>query len=394
MNWTKKLARFAPPGDDLRTALIAYMLALLVFVVFWGLGFFSGYRQALRELYEFRYGAQVLRNGAVMASLNSLIRHRLSGFWVYLLVCGFNAAANYALPDDPGGRLRSRFSCKSHTARDLRGGLSPRRPGALHAAGGNFTDLGGVFLMLEIKDLCKRYADKQALDHVSLTVGPGEIVGLFGENGAGKTTLMKCILSLIRYDSGSVTLDGAAITRANIGRFSFATCEHSFFPALSAQAHREFYEEHFETFLSRRFEGLMEFFGLPMDKPIRSFSTGQKNQFEVIMALSQGADYILMDEPFAGNDVFNREDFYKVLLGILEPHETVILSTHLIEEVTGFIGRAVLLHEGKIVGDAQTAALDEQGLTLMEYVKQTFSYQSDRVSKALAELTGREDDDA
>ena len=77
--------------------------------------------------------------------------------------------------------------------------------------------------MLEIKDLCKRYADKQALDHVSLTVGPGEIVGLFGENGAGKTTLMKCVLSLIRYDSGSVTLDGAAITRANIGRFSFAT---------------------------------------------------------------------------------------------------------------------------------------------------------------------------
>ena len=52
MNWTKKLARFAPPGDDLRTAFIAYVLALLVFVVFWGLGFFSGYRQALRELHR------------------------------------------------------------------------------------------------------------------------------------------------------------------------------------------------------------------------------------------------------------------------------------------------------------------------------------------------------
>ena len=141
---------------------------------------------------------------------------------------------------------------------------------------------------------------------------------------------MKCILQLILYDAGGITLDGKLITRQNIGRFSFATCEHSFFPALTAKAHREFYEEHFETFLGRRFEGLMDFFQLPMDKPIRSFSTGQKNQFEVIMALSQGADYILMDEPFAGNDVFNREDFYKVLLGILEPHETVILSTHLI----------------------------------------------------------------
>ena len=248
--------------------------------------------------------------------------------------------------------------------------------------------------MLEIKDLCKRYADKQALDHVGLTVGPGEIVGLFGENGAGKTTLMKCILSLIRYDSGSVTLDGAAITRANIGRFSFATCEHSFFPALSAQAHREFYEEHFETFLSRRFEGLMEFFGLPMDKPIRSFSTGQQNQFEVILALCQGADYILMDEPFAGNDVFNREDFYKVLLGILEPNETIVLSTHLIEEVSGFLGRAVLLHKGQIVGDAQLSDLEEQGQTLMDYVKSSYHYQSDRVSRALSDLTGKEDTDA
>ena len=248
--------------------------------------------------------------------------------------------------------------------------------------------------MLELKNLCKRYGQTQALDNVQLSVGPGEIVGLFGENGAGKTTLMKCILQLIAYDAGEITLDGESITRQNIGRFSFATCEHSFFPALTAKAHREFYEEHFETFLSRRFEGLMEFFGLPMDKPIRSFSTGQKNQFEVIMALSQGADYILMDEPFAGNDIFNREDFYKVLLGILEPHETVILSTHLIEEVTGFIGRAVLLHKGRIAGDVQTAELDEQGKTLMDYVKETYSYQSDRVSRALTELTGKEDEHA
>ena len=242
--------------------------------------------------------------------------------------------------------------------------------------------------MLEVKDLCKRYADKQALDHVSLTVGPGEIVGLFGENGAGKTTLMKCILSLIRYNSGSVTLDGAAITRANIGRFSFATCEHSFFPALSAQAHREFYEEHFETFLSRRFEGLMEFFSLPMDKPIRSFSTGQKNQFEVIMALSQGADYILMDEPFAGNDVFNREDFYKVLLGILEPTETILLSTHLLEEVQHFISRAVLLRSGRIAGDVTTAALEERSQSLMDYVRSACGYEPGRVLQALERMDG------
>ena len=247
--------------------------------------------------------------------------------------------------------------------------------------------------MIELNHISKSYGKTRALDDVSLSIGPGELVGLFGENGAGKTTLLKSVLNLVSY-RGDITLDGEPITRKNIARLSFATCEHSFFPGLTANDHRDFYAAHFEKFHETRFHGLMDFFALPKGKPIRTLSTGQQNQFEVILALCQGADYILMDEPFAGNDVFNREDFYKVLLGILEPHETVILSTHLIEEVTGFIGRAVLLHEGKIVGDAQTAALDEQGLTLMEYVKQTFSYQSDRVSKALAELTGREDDDA
>ena len=84
----------------------------------------------------------------------------------------------------------------------------------------------------------------------------------------------------------------------------------------------------------------MDFFALPMKKAPRTFSTGQKNQFEVALALSQGADYILMDEPFSGSDVFNREDFYKVLLGILDSGETVLLSTHMLEEVDSFISRA------------------------------------------------------
>ena len=196
--------------------------------------------------------------------------------------------------------------------------------------------------MIRLENVRKSYQGKAALNGVSLDLPRGEIIGLFGENGAGKTTLMKAVLGLIGY-YGDITLDGEPINRKNLHKLSFATCEHSFFPGLDAIGHREFYAEHFPNFRGKRFDGLMEFFELPMKKPIRSFSTGQKNQFEVIMALCQGADYILMDEPFAGNDIFNREDFYKVLLGILEPQETVILSTHLIEEVADFVGRAVLI---------------------------------------------------
>ena len=245
--------------------------------------------------------------------------------------------------------------------------------------------------MLECKAVQKTYlTGAKALDQVDLSVGQGEIVGLFGENGAGKTTLMKCILGLLRCD-GEIALDGEPITPKNIARLSFATCEHSYFPALTAAAHRGFYREHFPKFREKRFAALMDFFQLPMNRAVRGFSTGQRNQFEVILALCQGADYILMDEPFAGNDVFNREDFYKVLLGILEPTETVLLSTHLLEEVQHFIGRAVLLHQGRVAGDVTTLELEEQGKSLMDFVKETYQYRADRVIRALNELTEKEE---
>lgn len=242
--------------------------------------------------------------------------------------------------------------------------------------------------MLELKNIKKVYpGGTVAVRDVSLTLPRGEIVGLFGENGAGKSSLMKCILGFLSHD-GEITLDGEPVTRKNIAKLSFATSEHSFFPNLTAKGHAQFYAEHFPNFSQKRFDGLMDFFELPKNKAIRSFSMGQKNQFEVIMALSQGADYILMDEPFAGNDVFNREDFYKVLLGILEPTETVLLSTHLIEEVSGFISRAVLIRKGQIVGDVLTEQLEEEGRSLMEYVKETYHYQADRVSLAVEKISG------
>ena len=247
--------------------------------------------------------------------------------------------------------------------------------------------------MLELKNIVHYYkgvtGNVQSLFQINLEVPRGEIIGLFGENGAGKTTLEKCILGLLSYQ-GEILLDGKVVTREDRELFAFATCEHSFFPNLTPKEHGEFYKMHFPKFREKRFKALMDFFELSMNKPLRSFSTGQKNQFEVILALSQGAEYILMDEPFAGNDVFNREDFYKVLVGILEPTETVIISTHLIEEVENCISRAVLIRKGSIVGDVTTLELEEQEKSLISYIKETYHYRGDRVGKALKELSEEE----
>lgn len=240
--------------------------------------------------------------------------------------------------------------------------------------------------MLKLEHISKTYlSGTEALKDVSFDLPRGQIVGLFGENGAGKTTLMKCVFGFTRH-KGTVTLDGEPITAENIHRLSFATSEHSFFPALSARGHREFYQEHFPAFSEKRFSVLMDFFALPERQPLGQLSTGQQNQFEAALALSQGADYILMDEPFAGNDVFNREDFYKVLLGMLTERETVLLSTHLLEEVQGFVGRALLLHEGQLIGDVDLMDAEERGEDLMTIVRAAYGYRADRISEALSRL--------
>lgn len=197
--------------------------------------------------------------------------------------------------------------------------------------------------------------------------------------------MMKSILGFLKYD-GEITLDGEKSHTKISREFLLRRASILSSRLLTPEGHKEFYKEHFDTFREKRFSALMEFFELPMRRRVGSFSTGQKNQFEVLLALSQGADYILMDEPFAGNDVFNREDFYKVLLGILEPAETVLLSTHLIEEVADFIGRAVLLHKGEIIGDLSLDEIEESERSLIEIIKETYRYRADRVGKAIARM--------
>ena len=240
--------------------------------------------------------------------------------------------------------------------------------------------------MLELHHLIKAYPARAGPWTMSPSPCPGRSLGLLGENGAGKTTLLRCILGLIRF-RGAVTLDGQPLTRGDLVKLSFASCEHTFFPSLTPQAHRDFYAAHFPAFRHNRYGALMDFFALPAHRPVGKLSTGQQNQFEVILALCQGADYILMDEPFAGSDYFNRMDFYKVLTRDSGAHGAPLLSTHLVEEMA-LPGPGHPPPPGKLVANATTADLEGGGHRPGDLLRggETYQYQADRVARALARL--------
>ena len=239
--------------------------------------------------------------------------------------------------------------------------------------------------MIEVKNVSKKYKEKTALSNCNLQIPKGQIIGLFGANGAGKTTLMKCIMGFLTYE-GEITLDGQKIDETNISRLSFATGDHSFFPSITANDHKQFYKMHFPMFNEKRYDALMEFFELPAKKKISEFSMGMQNQFEVVLAISQGAEYIFMDEPFAGNDVFNREDFYEVLVSVVDKNETVVISTHLIEEIADYVDRAVLIRKSEIIDDLSVEDIKASGKSLIEIVKEKYDSRADRIRRAVDQM--------
>lgn len=238
--------------------------------------------------------------------------------------------------------------------------------------------------MLEAQNISYSYPNgPYALHGVSLTLNRGEIVGLLGENGAGKTTLMKCILGLYRPDNGSVTLDGESGERIR-GELAYVSGQGASFSRYTPLEMGEFLAEFHPLFALEKYHKLLRFFELP-DQPVCHMSAGQRARAELACGFCRGAGYILMDEPFANKDVFTRQDFLKLMAGGLNDNQAMLLSTHLIQEAEPVIGRALILHEGKIVRDVDMEALREEGGSLLKVFADAVGYDPKRVARLFAE---------
>jgi len=236
--------------------------------------------------------------------------------------------------------------------------------------------------MLKITGIRKSYGETMVLRKIDLTLSKGEVVGLFGANGAGKTTLLKATMGLLPTDNGWVTLDGEDINHTTYEKLSYITEEGSFFPDLTPQAHGEFYRGILPKFNIHRFEKLLEFFELSStnaSKKARTLSRGQRAKLEIAIGMSRGADFILMDEPFLGKDIFTRRDFLKLMIAMQEPTEGIIIATHQIDEIEMFITRAVVIKDGKIVANEEMDNLMAQGGNLAGLITNSCRYDDGRV---------------
>lgn len=228
--------------------------------------------------------------------------------------------------------------------------------------------------MIELKYAKKYYGNiGLGLMNESAVINTGEIVGILGENGAGKSTVLKVIAGLTELTSGEVYIDGEN-PKQLYDKIAFITHEGSYFPWMTPYEYGEFLTHYFPNFNNERYNKLIKFFNLEPYRKIKTFSYGQKAKVEICAGLSKAAEYILMDEPFLGEDIVARQDFVKLLASGLKENETVLISTHHINEIENFIDRAIILRYGRIKADIFIDDIKSKGETLSRIMMEIAEY--------------------
>ena len=222
--------------------------------------------------------------------------------------------------------------------------------------------------VIEVDNLTKHYRDTLALDAVSFTIKKDTIYGLLGRNGAGKTTIMSILTAQNFASSGSVRVFGEdpyenerVLSRLCFVRESQkypddATPRHAF-------AIAQLFFPHWDQAFAER---LIEDFRLPMKQTIKKLSRGQLSAVGVIIGLASRAEITFFDEPYLGLDAVARQIFYDRLLEDYAEHpRTIVLSSHLIDEVSNLIEHVLLVDEGRILLDESTDELRDRATALV-----------------------------
>ena len=227
-------------------------------------------------------------------------------------------------------------------------------------------------ILLEARNLCKSYHERRVVDHVNLTVHPGEIVGLLGPNGAGKTTSFYMVAGLVRPDEGEVFFRGKDVSglpmhlRARLG-MGYLPQEESIFRKLSVWDNLMAILETRADLTPRqqreKADELMQRFNIARlrDSQAIQLSGGEKRRLTIARALASNPRLLMLDEPFAGVDPIAVQDIQRIVASLRETDGLSILITdHNVRETLGIVDRGYILFEGKVIkeGNADDIAND------------------------------------
>ncbi|OPH60365.1 multidrug ABC transporter ATP-binding protein [Paenibacillus ferrarius] len=227
--------------------------------------------------------------------------------------------------------------------------------------------------MIEIDKIVKAYGRKRVLDEVSFTAGKGQITCLIGINGVGKSTIMKAIMGLTPIQGGQIRIDGHPLDKKAYEKVVFIPDTLTMPPHLKIQDGMQFMQDFYSNWNQNRAQELLTFFKLKANERIGNLSKGNSAKVNLLLGLSLDADYLLMDEPFSGIDIFSREQITSVFTSHLIEDRGVLITTHEIHDIEHLIDQVVLLDSGRVMKQFDAEEMrSQEGKSVVDVMREVY----------------------
>ena len=227
--------------------------------------------------------------------------------------------------------------------------------------------------MIEVKAVEKKFGRKKILKGVSFTANKGEITCLIGINGVGKTTILNAIMALTPITKGQILIDGEPINKNSFEKITFIPDTITMLPHMKIAEAMEFMDDFYTCWNQERATELLGFFRLDPNDRIASLSKGNAAKVNLLLGLALDVDYVLMDEPFSGIDMFSREDIANVFTSHLIENRGVIITTHEVDDIEHLIDKVVLLDDGKVTKEfSAEEERENEGKSVIDVMREVY----------------------
>lgn len=226
--------------------------------------------------------------------------------------------------------------------------------------------------LVEIVNLTKKYGANVAVNNLTVSLPKGKIIGLLGPNGSGKTTLIKMLNGLLTPTEGTIMIDGNYVGPATKSKVAYLPDRLTMNQTIREIL--DFFQDFYTDFSRERAEEMLKSLGIDPAVKMRTLSKGTKEKVQLILVMSRNASLYILDEPIAGVDPAARDYILRTIINNYNPEATVLISTHLIEDVEQVLDEVIFMRYGQLVLYTSVDNIrEEKGKSVDAYFREVFA---------------------